>query len=493
MRTGIIFLILFTIFFSCNERDMGKGFNNNDIGISDINILDGGGNDIVKCEDYRCKTYKYILTDVYFDQKNGYYYLYDYDKYSKIDKKKRIVKYNNKSEYLNDYDIIWERDLEDSEEPSEDLHIIYINEDENNLYLSSCGVSDVCKSLTLVRYEKSGDGYRKVYYYHLDLNKDEQDKIFSIVVDSYGNIYLAGEFIKEIDFGNGQVVKNSEECTYTGEPYNPWVCYTDVFLVKIDPEGEAIWSRVFGGEGDDSVFQISSYGEDIYIAIGSIVLKYKDGDKIPYGSEEAKILRIGKYGELKWSRSLVENIKGFYGPVVDRDGNIYIGGRFDLQSKYSNADKNKDLIFAKFDNNGEFIWGKHFESDIINSKQIETTLEYLYVGSIYIDSSLSTYITGVYKIYRKYPSGNLYEYIYDFISKYDKEGNRIGYREFERSGTMYRFESIKYVNLDRGLLYLVANFSPKGDKYIDNCALHGSDEEGRYDKYLLGFSFELCE
>jgi len=496
MRRNILLLVLIIIFSYCSERDLRNEFkleedknNNTNFFDTGYEVLDTGDNKLEKCEDYRCIDYDYVNDSMYIDKDTGYYYLLSY---SKLTKEMGITK-KHKNEY-GDFGNIWYRDLEDAEGLSEDMHIIYVDKDENNFYLSSCKGWDNCKILELIRYEKYKDKevYKKVFHYYKELINDRIYAPLSITFDSYGNTYVSGEFIKGIDFGNGQVVKNSEECIYTGNPQNLYICYTDVFLVKINPEGIPLWSKVLGKEGDDYVGQIAAYEDDLFVSIISPIEKTVDLDRCPLASGEGKIVKIGSDGNIKWSRFLAENICSFYGPVVDRSGNIYIGGRFDLHSTYIDADKYKDLFIAKFDKNGEFIWGRKFESDMIgSSQQIETSLKYVYVVSMYIDSFLNIYTTGIYGVSKKYPSGNTYEYRYDFISKYDKDGNRIGFRRLERNGLMYGFYGINYVNPDKGLLYLIVGLNEGNDYYIDNCIIQNRFNEYLY--YLLSFGFEVCE
>ena len=501
MNMKIVVLIIFIILFSCDGRSNKSEFIYSDVGTydfgdRDIDVYDSNGNDIVWCEDYRCYKKKNLINSIYVNKDDGSFYVYEYNRYNETDKKKRVVKYN-KSEF-GDYYAIWERELENSEELPEDMYIIYIDKGENNLYLSLCDANGShCNStLGIVRYEKYENRYRKAFYYYKNLSGD-RDSINSLAVDSYGNTYVSGRFVTRVDFGNGQVVNNSQECIHTRNPYDPngTLCSVDGFLVKIDREGVPIWSKTFPGIGDNDVGNIYIYGDDIYISLISDYETYLDGKKVLLGQWEAKIVKISVDGEIKWSRAVAENLLWHWtGPVLDRDGNIYVGSsRFDLHSSYPDAEKYKNLNIAKFDNNGEFIWGEKFNIDRMKSGNIKTVLEYLFIGIDYIDKESNIYTTGTFKIQDVYPSRHGYTYYYNFLSKYNKNGERVGYREFDSDGWAYVFNGIKYINPDKNLLYLVVEISPEGYEYIDNCILYGSDKYGRYDKYLLEFNFEVCE
>src|SRR5262249_6151268 len=59
---------------------------------------------------------------------------------------------------------------------------------------------------------------------------------YSVAVDLWGNIVIAGYFHDSVDFGAGQKLVSAGGL--------------DAFIVKLDPAGKAIWSKQFGGAED---------------------------------------------------------------------------------------------------------------------------------------------------------------------------------------------------------------------------------------------------
>lgn len=67
----------------------------------------------------------------------------------------------------------------------------------------------------------------------------DRQNITGIAVDSDGNIFVAGNFRGTITFGSE---------SYT----NPGTVRFDMFLAKLDPQGNPLWSRAYGGVDDPS-------------------------------------------------------------------------------------------------------------------------------------------------------------------------------------------------------------------------------------------------
>ena len=482
MRRDILFIILFLINFACELRFVD--YNVDDISInkdyqsSDIVQLDSEYN-AVTFEKYMCERAINVKDcNVYVDNKSGSIYLL---KYNEEEKNPKVYKYDFNG-------IVWEKELETAERYGN--YIEYIDENEN-LYISQCDTigSGSCGNmhiLYLSKYKKYTDKYREVFHYFIKLsNGNERDYVSSISIDSSGNIYVAGEFVDQINFGYGQIVKNNSDCKYTGGYYDPWSCPTDVFLVKFDRDGKPVWSKVFGGVLDDFVGNILLYENSLYVYLISDSEKYIDGKKIYISLGEAKIIKISTDGDYRWSKSIAESIVSWTGPTIDRQGNIYIAGRFDLHSIYTDADKYKDLIIAKFDNSGEFIWGRKFDSDNIKSETMKKILEHLFINSLSVDEELKIYISGTFEITEERSYGSRY----NFLSKYDKNGNRIWYREFEKDGMI--FGDIKLTNITSCLFYLLGQVSYGGEKEIDKCYMNGYNQSDN--NYLLKFVNEECE
>lgn len=114
-----------------------------------------------------------------------------------------------------------------------------------------------------------------------------------IAVDPEGNVIVAGMFTGTIDFGQGPLLSAGAH---------------DVFLAKLDREGNAVWSRRFGGADNQAAFAVATD------SLGNIVV-----------------------------------VGGFNG-AVDLGGGVF-----------QNEPIQQDVFVAKFDGDGNHIWSRHLK------------------------------------------------------------------------------------------------------------------------------------
>ncbi|MEM7049879.1 MAG: hypothetical protein AAF604_09470 [Acidobacteriota bacterium] len=86
------------------------------------------------------------------------------------------------------------------------------------------------------------------------------DEVYGLAVDGGENVYVTGLFVGEIDFRNQQLATISlppvgfDDTDYEGfEIVNP---RSDLFVAKIDADGDWEWARMVGGPGHDRGFDI---------------------------------------------------------------------------------------------------------------------------------------------------------------------------------------------------------------------------------------------
>lgn len=69
---------------------------------------------------------------------------------------------------------------------------------------------------------------------------------YSVVVDAAGNVYSTGCFTGTVDFDPGPNVSN-----FTGLPGG-----TDVYVHKMDANGNFLWAKTFGGSSNDCGYEL---------------------------------------------------------------------------------------------------------------------------------------------------------------------------------------------------------------------------------------------
>lgn len=214
----------------------------------------------------------------------------------------------------------------------------------------------------------------------------------SIDLSLNGNIYITGSYWDTTDFDPGPGVHNL-----------PYYGGTDIFILKMDGQGNFVWARGIGGQNTDIGTSIAVDNNENVIVTGTF--KYTvdfDPDTtdtyelVSNGGIDIFVLKLDSSGDFDWA-------VGFGNPysssdiisdlTLDNYGNIYATGMYGIidfdfgQGAYpftSNGDM--DLFAFKLDTMGNLAWV--FSIGDSNSEQ---------GNAIAVDKSESIFITGRYK------------------------------------------------------------------------------------------------
>jgi len=220
------------------------------------------------------------------------------------------------------------------------------------------------------------------------LEGPENDNPFSIACDPFGNLCVVGMFEETIDLdpGNGTMLFNS-------------VDYKDVFVLKLDPDGNYLWAHHSGGPMLDTPYRAKTDKLGNLFVVGSFweTIEFSPGQGNPvFTSAGGNDLFIQKYdldGNLEWMVGMGSpGTDGASAIDMDIQGNVYLSGGFEqsmdfdpgvnVQTLTSSGDR--DMFVLKLDVDGNFIWVKQISG--INSVSGNTlTIDKL--GGVYICGS----------------------------------------------------------------------------------------------------------
>lgn len=146
------------------------------------------------------------------------------------------------------------------------------------------------------------------------------DALYGIDVDSKGNIYSVGTF-----------TSNTANSLFV--PYGK----ADGGVVKLDANGNLLWSYQLGGTKIDRFASLIATDDDGVIIVGRSESKDEGFEEIKnYGGYDAVIAKIGGSGNLVWTKSF----KGYYNDsfydICEGNGGYYVVG--------SSNSNNRDLI-----------------------------------------------------------------------------------------------------------------------------------------------------
>ncbi|MFH2143416.1 MAG: T9SS type A sorting domain-containing protein [Bacteroidota bacterium] len=214
------------------------------------------------------------------------------------------------------------------------------------------------------------------------------EKGYNITYDKYGNVYITGSFMETVDFDPGP-----DTFDLTAYSYN-------VYIAKYDNNGNYLWAKsIDGGWGEGHGIKIDTMG-NIYIT-------------------------------------------GWIGGTVDFDP----GPGVAIFETYGAV----NIFFAKYDNNGNYLWAKVLEGPGSNGNR---------GNSINLDTQGNIFITGKFNGTIDFDTGigiaNLTSGGYNtYFAKYDTDGNYLWARCIYSTNENYGND----ISIDvQGNVYVTGNF-----------------------------------
>ena len=216
------------------------------------------------------------------------------------------------------------------------------------------------------------------------------DRGFSITSDALGNLYATGKFSSTVDFDPGSTTFS---LTANGGE--------DVFIQKLDNQGNFIWAKSMGGAANDEGRSvINDNSGNVYVAgnfegITDINPGPDTFNLISNGSWDIFIQKLDDFGNFIWAKSMGGTIRdGANNITTDALGNVYVSGKFQDTVDFdpnaatldlvSNGDY--DVFIQKLDANGNLKWARSLGGPSYDQGE-----------SIITDISGNVYVTGYYQ------------------------------------------------------------------------------------------------
>lgn len=268
----------------------------------------------------------------------------------------------------------------------------------------------------------------------------------SITKDDNGNLYIIGYFFSTVDFDSSS---NVENLTSAGD--------RDIFIQKIDSNGNLIWVKQIGGLGSDEGHAITIDANNNIYATGhfSGTVDFDPAANInnitSEGLHDIFILKLDANGNFQWVKGMGDS--GFDRGLsinTDINGHIYTTGIFGGTANFgsnvnpenliSNGDT--DVFIQKIDTNGNLIWVKQMGGTSSESGLFITNDAF---GNVYTTGSFSQTVdfdpgSGVQNL--TVTSG----VIDTFIQKLDSNGNFIWIKQIGSATSTS--ESVQSVAID---------------------------------------------
>lgn len=128
----------------------------------------------------------------------------------------------------------------------------------------------------------------------------------------------------------------------------------DGYIRRYDPDGEAVWTRQFGGRGSEDHHGVAADETGVYVA-GSITTG-RDFN----GDSDALVIKYGFEGSVVWVRQFGTRAEDHLEGVAVRNGAVYVAGYTlgELPGQSSAGDA--DTFVRKYDVDGNELWTRQF-------------------------------------------------------------------------------------------------------------------------------------
>ncbi|HOY85609.1 MAG TPA: SBBP repeat-containing protein [Candidatus Syntrophosphaera sp.] len=203
------------------------------------------------------------------------------------------------------------------------------------------------------------------------------DNGYGIAVDNLGNCYVTGSFNDSATFGSSTLISSGSY---------------DIFVCKIDMNGNWHWVNKAGGTGADEGKSIAADGE------GNIIITGYFGETAWFGTtvfdvngvRDVFICKIDSYGNWLWANQAGGSGDDLSISIsVDYNGNSYVTGCFNGTANFGTtsliSSGSSDIFICKLDSSGNNLWAKRAGG---------TSSEISY--SIAVDGAGNIYVTGYY-------------------------------------------------------------------------------------------------
>jgi hypothetical protein len=222
-------------------------------------------------------------------------------------------------------------------------------------FATSGGFQNALADCFIQKLDANGD-----FLWALTFGGSSQDMGDDLCTDDAGNIYFTGYFDEVFNLGINSTLSNGAN---------------DIFIAKIDPNGNTIWAKIIGGNGNDYATGIAlDHSGNLYIS-GSFrdTVDFDPGtavdNYISNGSDDAFLLKLDTAGNYQWTKTFGGSSSvGINAIAIDSVNNIITAGYYlgtvdfdpSMATSNSTSNGNSDAFIQKFDSTGNLLWNKTY-------------------------------------------------------------------------------------------------------------------------------------
>ena len=286
----------------------------------------------------------------------------------------------------------------------------------------------------------------------------ESEKGNCITKDNDGNIYVAGSFTSPVmTLGNISI----NNFTNSGLPTE------DIFIIKYDGSGNIIWAKAFGGENYDICTSVAVDHDGNVVLTGyfaSDSISFGNSTLINLGQNDVFVVKLDENGNVLWSYGTGSENSDFSNSIaIDNNNNIYFAGSFNFGTIDSTSFNfgaftlpqhvGDNLFIVKLNPNALVLWAKSTGGIGYNSiSGIATDLNNnLFIGGSFENDTID---------FGNHLLTNNDLYTRDgFVAKFDEDGNSL----WAIKGECPKDDYINAITTDlNGSVYFTGNYKGSG-------------------------------
>lgn len=176
---------------------------------------------------------------------------------------------------------------------------------------------------------------------------------------TFGGSYADGASSIVPASDNGYIIAGSSQSTNGDVTGNHGT--DDVWIVKIDDNGNKVWQKSYGGSNGEGCSSIAKTGDGGYVLVGGTASN--DGDVSGnHGNEDVWVIKIDAAGNKVWQKTLGGPERDGASHVIPASGGGFIvaGLTRSANGDVTNFHGETDVWIIKLGENGNMIWQKTF-------------------------------------------------------------------------------------------------------------------------------------
>ena len=179
----------------------------------------------------------------------------------------------------------------------------------------------------------------------------------SVAFDPTGNVVIAGYFQGSVTFGPTALTTSGG---------------SDIFVAKFSATGDHLWSKKFGSAADDQLglaVAVDAQGNVLLTGALTGSINFGGGSLATTGGPDVFVVKLNPAGNHVWSNSFGEAGTAQTGRAIatDATGNVLVAGDFtgtiDFGGGALASAGGTDAFVAKLDPSGGHVWSKSFGDD----------------------------------------------------------------------------------------------------------------------------------